>query len=161
MEKQRLKDWKVVLVINFKSRSWGSVKPANEIRKIIKRRSLIYSDPDITANISDKITNEKALNKSTMCIFLSLGFVCCGQEYVNSSTTLCCVANDGHPTMHPAGNATVRLQCCGSKVIRQEEKCCNGIGYDPQRHVCADRPTPGLSMQVCTRHSSTYDIYFT
>ncbi|XP_068431767.1 usherin [Clinocottus analis] len=75
------------------------------------------------------------------------GFVCCGQEYINSSTSLCCVSNDGYPTIHPAGNATVTLQCCGSKVIHQEEKCCNGIGYDPQRHVCADKPTPGLLMK--------------
>uniref|UniRef100_A0A4W6FW95 Usherin n=1 Tax=Lates calcarifer TaxID=8187 RepID=A0A4W6FW95_LATCA len=77
------------------------------------------------------------------------GFICCDQDYINSSTSLCCVGKDGHPTMHPAGNATVTLQCCGSKVIHQEEECCNGIGYDPQRHVCADRPTPGLSIQVC------------
>ncbi|XP_008295345.1 usherin-like, partial [Stegastes partitus] len=75
------------------------------------------------------------------------GFVCCGQEYINSSTSLCCVGNDGYPTMHPAGNATVTLQCCGSKVIHQGEECCNGIGYDPQRHVCAARPTPGLLIQ--------------
>ncbi|XP_051795531.1 usherin [Acanthochromis polyacanthus] len=74
-------------------------------------------------------------------------FVCCGLEYINSSTSLCCVSNDGYPTMHPAGNATVTLQCCGSKVIHQEEECCNGIGYDPRRHVCADRPTPGLFIQ--------------
>ncbi|XP_059204973.1 usherin [Centropristis striata] len=75
------------------------------------------------------------------------GLVCCGQEYINSSTSLCCVGNDGYPIMHPAGNATVTLQCCGSKVIHQEEECCNGIGYDPQRHVCADNPTPGLMIQ--------------
>ncbi|XP_039982949.1 usherin [Xiphias gladius] len=75
------------------------------------------------------------------------GFVCCGQAYINSSTSLCCMGKDGYPTMHPAGNATVTLQCCGSKVIHQEEECCNGIGYDPQRHVCADRPTPGMSIQ--------------
>ncbi|XP_074481361.1 usherin [Sebastes fasciatus] len=75
------------------------------------------------------------------------GFICCGQEYINSSTSLCCVGNDGYPTMHPAGNATVTLQCCGSKVIHQEEECCNGIGFDPQRHVCADEPTPGLLIQ--------------
>ncbi|KAF7657914.1 hypothetical protein LDENG_00020330, partial [Lucifuga dentata] len=74
-------------------------------------------------------------------------FVCCGQEYINSSTSLCCVGHDGHPTVHPAGNATVTLQCCGSKVIHQEEECCNGIGFDPQRHVCADRSTPGLLIQ--------------
>ncbi|XP_047436500.1 usherin [Mugil cephalus] len=75
------------------------------------------------------------------------GFVCCGEEYINSSASLCCVSHEGYPTIHPAGNATVTLQCCGSNVIHQEEKCCNGIGYDPQRHVCADRPTPGLSIQ--------------
>ncbi|XP_071778073.2 usherin [Centroberyx gerrardi] len=75
------------------------------------------------------------------------GFACCGQEYINSSTSLCCVGQDGYPTMHPAGNATMTLQCCGSKVIHQEEECCNGIGYDPERHVCADRPTPGLLTQ--------------
>nr|XP_040024120.1 usherin isoform X2 [Gasterosteus aculeatus aculeatus] len=75
------------------------------------------------------------------------GFACCGTEYINSSTSLCCVGNDGYPTLHAAGNATVTLQCCGSKVIHQEEECCNGIGYDPQRHVCADEPTPGLLIQ--------------
>ncbi|XP_056269140.1 usherin isoform X3 [Pseudoliparis swirei] len=75
------------------------------------------------------------------------GFVCCGQEYINSSTSLCCASHDGYPTMHPAGNATVTLRCCGSKVIHQEQECCNGIGYDPQRHVCADEPTPGLLIQ--------------
>ncbi|XP_060897032.1 usherin [Labrus mixtus] len=75
------------------------------------------------------------------------GFICCGLNYINSSTSLCCVGNDGYPTMHPAGNATVMMQCCGSKVIRQEEECCNGISYDPERHVCADRPTPGLDVQ--------------
>lgn len=84
-----------------------------------------------------------------MHIFLSVGFICCGQEYINSSTSLCCVGNDGYPSVHPAGNATVMLQCCGSTVIRQDEECCNGIGYDPRRHVCADRPTPGLLIQVC------------
>uniref|UniRef100_A0A672FK37 Usher syndrome 2A (autosomal recessive, mild) n=1 Tax=Salarias fasciatus TaxID=181472 RepID=A0A672FK37_SALFA len=76
------------------------------------------------------------------------GFVCCGQEYINSSTTLCCMGHEEHPVMHPAGNATVTLQCCGSKVIHQDEECCSGIGYDPQRHVCADRPTPGLPIQA-------------
>lgn len=91
---------------------------------------------------------------SSILFFFSLllGFICCGQEYINSSTSLCCVGNDGYPTMHPAGNATVTLQCCGSKVIRQGEACCNGIGYDPQRHVCADRPTPGLLTQVSLKH---------
>ncbi|XP_019935888.2 usherin isoform X2 [Paralichthys olivaceus] len=75
------------------------------------------------------------------------GFVCCGQDYINSSISLCCVGKDGFPTIHPAGNATVTLQCCGSEVIHQGEECCNGIGYDAQRHMCADRPTPGLSIQ--------------
>ncbi|XP_029354432.1 usherin [Echeneis naucrates] len=75
------------------------------------------------------------------------GFVCCGQQYMNSSTSLCCVGKDRYPTIRPAGNATVTLQCCGSNVIHQEEECCNGIGYNPQRHVCADRPTPGLTIQ--------------
>ncbi|KAM4744036.1 usherin isoform 3-T3 [Anableps anableps] len=72
------------------------------------------------------------------------GFICCGKEYINSSTSLCCVDNDGYPTIHPSGNATVKLQCCGSKVIHLDEKCCNGIGFDPQRHVCADQATAGL-----------------
>ncbi|CAG5853774.1 unnamed protein product, partial [Menidia menidia] len=71
-------------------------------------------------------------------------FFCCGQEYINSSTSLCCVDNEGNPTIHPSGNATIKLQCCGSTVIHHEEECCNGIGFDPQRHVCADQPTPGL-----------------
>ncbi|XP_029001116.1 usherin isoform X2 [Betta splendens] len=86
------------------------------------------------------------------------GFVCCGQDYINSSTTLCCAGTDGRPTLHPSGNATVTLQCCGSKVIRQEEKCCNGVGYDPQRHACADRPTPGLLMQRQCLHGTVCPV---
>lgn len=86
----------------------------------------------------------------------SAGFICCGQDYINSSTSLCCVSHDGKPTTNPAGNATVTLRCCGSKVIRQEEECCNGIGYNPERHVCADQPTPGLPVQVwAPRHKSS------
>uniref|UniRef100_A0A3B5QN66 Usherin n=1 Tax=Xiphophorus maculatus TaxID=8083 RepID=A0A3B5QN66_XIPMA len=72
------------------------------------------------------------------------GFICCGKEYINSSTSLCCMDNNGYPTIHPSGNATMKLQCCGSKVIHLDEKCCNGIGFDPQRHVCADQATAGL-----------------
>lgn len=82
-------------------------------------------------------------------LFFSLGFICCGEEYVNSSTSLCCVDNDGAATIHPSGNATVTLQCCGSKVIHLDEECCNGIGFDPQRHVCADQATAGLLIPVC------------
>ncbi|XP_061735051.1 usherin isoform X2 [Nerophis ophidion] len=75
------------------------------------------------------------------------GFSCCGQEYVNSSTSLCCVGSEGQPIIHPSGNATVRLQCCGSKVILQGQECCHGIGFDPQQHVCASKPTPDLLMK--------------
>ncbi|XP_061132682.1 usherin [Syngnathus typhle] len=75
------------------------------------------------------------------------GFSCCAQEYINSSTSLCCMDSDGIPTIHPSGNSTVRLKCCGSKVVLQEQECCNGIGFDSQRHVCASRPTPGLLME--------------
>lgn len=85
-----------------------------------------------------------------MTLFLSLsGFICCGTEYINSSTSLCCSGNDGYPIIHPAGNATVTLKCCGSMVIHQDEECCSGVGFDPQQHVCADRATPGLLIQVC------------
>ncbi|KAJ7988957.1 hypothetical protein DPEC_G00314570 [Dallia pectoralis] len=77
-----------------------------------------------------------------------IGLSCCGEDYVNTSTTLCCVGHDRSPRMHSAGNGTVGLQCCGSEVINQEEKCCNGIGYDPSRHVCADRVSPGLVMEA-------------
>ncbi|KAM6979899.1 usherin [Aplochiton taeniatus] len=86
------------------------------------------------------------------------GLLCCGEDYINSSTSLCCGgqgAADAPPTVHPAGNATVTLQCCGSEVITQEEQCCSGAGYRPDRHVCAGRPTPGLKTQVLTRSKDT------
>uniref|UniRef100_A0A8C7Q6N4 Usher syndrome 2A (autosomal recessive, mild) n=1 Tax=Oncorhynchus mykiss TaxID=8022 RepID=A0A8C7Q6N4_ONCMY len=76
------------------------------------------------------------------------GLSCCGEDYLNSSTSLCCVGHDGFPRMHPAGNGTVHLQCCGSEVINQEEECCNGVGYNPHRHVCADRVSSGLVKEV-------------
>lgn len=94
----------------------------------------------------------------SVCPDLFSGFICCGREYINASTSLCCIGNDGHPTIHPVGNATVLLQCCGSKVIRQLEKCCNGIGYDAERHVCADRPTAGLRTEVSVHDAA--DLVF-
>ncbi|CAL9701681.1 unnamed protein product [Knipowitschia caucasica] len=85
-------------------------------------------------------------------------FVCCGHEYINSSSSLCCVNNDGSAKVHPSGNATVTLQCCGSDVIPEDERCCNGIGYNPQRYVCADQATPGLTMEPQCLQGATCPI---
>ncbi|KAI4829884.1 hypothetical protein KUCAC02_001544, partial [Chaenocephalus aceratus] len=74
------------------------------------------------------------------------GFICCGQEYINSSTSLCCVGKYGNPSMHPAGNETVTLQCCGSKhECMQGAVCpaaaastayCGSCDLDPSTTAC-------------------------
>lgn len=34
-------------------------------------------------------------------------------------------------------------QCCGLEKIAPSDACCNGIGYNPLSHVCADRSSMG------------------
>ncbi|KAL2098583.1 hypothetical protein ACEWY4_005063 [Coilia grayii] len=75
--------------------------------------------------------------------------------YLNSSEVLCCGGAGGlEAKPHHLDNATVTWKCCGSEVIRQEEECCNGVGYDPNLYFCADRASPGAHMQEQCRPST-------
>ncbi|XP_067901794.1 usherin [Heterodontus francisci] len=67
--------------------------------------------------------------------------VCCGQDLVNASITLCCSGPDGSRKSHIIDGAQVK--CCGTEVISSNEQCCNGIGYNPSEQVCADRTSAG------------------
>ncbi|MFT7813012.1 usherin [Arapaima gigas] len=71
------------------------------------------------------------------------GMACCGELYVNTSNTLCCGGHDGPARAYPIGIGMAMAKCCASKAIVQEKACCNGVGYDPLTHVCADRLSPG------------------
>uniref|UniRef100_A0A1A7W9R6 Usher syndrome 2A (Autosomal recessive, mild) n=3 Tax=Nothobranchiidae TaxID=405002 RepID=A0A1A7W9R6_9TELE len=74
------------------------------------------------------------------------GFVCCGDNYINSSTSLCCTDNEGYSTIHPAGNITVMLHCCGSKhqclqatvcpVAAAATAYCGSCDLDPSLTAC-------------------------
>ncbi|KAG7465654.1 hypothetical protein MATL_G00155810 [Megalops atlanticus] len=82
------------------------------------------------------------------------GMSCCGSDYVNASGVVCCRGRDGAARAHPVGNDAASVRCCGTDLILQEEGCCNGVGYNPLKHVCADRPSPGLHTQEECRPST-------
>ncbi|KAJ8400314.1 hypothetical protein AAFF_G00396970 [Aldrovandia affinis] len=88
----------------------------------------------------------------------SFCMLCCGDDYVNGSSTVCCRAQDGASRTHPVGNGTESVKCCGTDLIRQDEACCNGAKYDPHKFVCAERPSPGLTMQEDCRPSALCPI---
>lgn len=73
---------------------------------------------------------------------------CCGEQYVNFSNTICCTGLSGVSRPHFKENGTVSVKCCGSEIIPPMEECCNGVGYNPLKYVCADKPSPGITLQV-------------
>ncbi|XP_044147224.1 usherin [Bufo gargarizans] len=71
----------------------------------------------------------------------SLGMSCCGQDYVNVSDTTCCSGPNGQFKAHLKLNNGIPLKCCETELITEEEECCKGIGYNPETHVCSDKPS--------------------
>ncbi|KAJ8045141.1 Usherin [Holothuria leucospilota] len=71
------------------------------------------------------------------------GRVCCGLEYVFTDLTLCCTTDSGFSRAHSYLSAEEKEsssdQCCGLEKISSFDACCNGVGYNPLSHVCADR----------------------
>ncbi|XP_076156222.1 usherin [Alosa pseudoharengus] len=82
------------------------------------------------------------------------GMSCCGELYINSSETLCCGGAGLEFRAHHLDNDTVTWKCCGSEVIRKEEECCNGVGYDPKKYFCSDRASSDIHMQEQCRPST-------
>lgn len=80
---------------------------------------------------------------------------CCGEEYINTSASVCCHGPELEPKAHVLENRTVAQKCCWTKLIQQDEECCNGVGFDPQEAVCSDRAPRGFLIQV---NHTTYSI---
>ncbi|XP_028580478.2 usherin [Podarcis muralis] len=76
------------------------------------------------------------------------GMFCCGHEYVNMSSTICCSASSGESKAHIKENDQVPLKCCEAELIPKSEECCNGLGYNPLKYVCSDRISAGMMMKV-------------
>ncbi|KAJ6666901.1 hypothetical protein lerEdw1_018903 [Lerista edwardsae] len=76
------------------------------------------------------------------------GMFCCGHEYVNMSSTICCLASSGVSQVHIKENDPVPLKCCETELIPKSEECCNGLGYNPLKYVCSDRISSGMMMKV-------------
>uniref|UniRef100_A0ABM5FBM8 Usherin n=1 Tax=Pogona vitticeps TaxID=103695 RepID=A0ABM5FBM8_9SAUR len=73
---------------------------------------------------------------------------CCGHEYVNMSSTICCSASSGESKAHIKKNDPVPLKCCKTELIPKNEECCNGLGYNPLKYVCSDRISVGMMMKI-------------
>lgn len=73
---------------------------------------------------------------------------CCGDQYINTSAASCC----GNPSrgykVHVTDNSTATSKCCWTELIEQSKECCNGVGFEPETAVCADRAPHGLVIQV-------------
>ncbi|GAB1285872.1 Usherin [Apodemus speciosus] len=75
------------------------------------------------------------------------GMLCCGQDYVNSSDTICCSASSGESKAHVRKDDPVPVKCCGTELVPESQRCCDGVGYDPLKYVCSDEISPGTAMK--------------
>ncbi|KAL5008917.1 hypothetical protein ScPMuIL_014498, partial [Solemya velum] len=69
-------------------------------------------------------------------------YQCCGSDYVDSRSSLCCVSDTGHTKVHSYASAATKTsanqKCCGTKTISNGLSCCNYVGYNVMTHLCAD-----------------------
>uniref|UniRef100_A0A2C9JJ39 Usherin n=1 Tax=Biomphalaria glabrata TaxID=6526 RepID=A0A2C9JJ39_BIOGL len=101
-----------------------------------------------------KCCGGKVIYDSTICCGLASqgegqmylqqpGYVCCGQEYVESKLTLCCVSDNNVTKTHYYGSEQEKLmasdKCCGVSRVSKNLACCNNVGYNPISNVCADK----------------------
>ncbi|XP_074661048.1 usherin-like [Tubulanus polymorphus] len=66
---------------------------------------------------------------------------CCGNEYITSNTTICCV-DGGRAKSYTYLTADALLadnrKCCKTELISSGLSCCNSVGYNIASQVCAD-----------------------
>ncbi|XP_003474286.2 usherin isoform X2 [Cavia porcellus] len=75
------------------------------------------------------------------------GMLCCGQDYVNMSDTICCSASSGESEAHVKMNVAEPGKCCETELIPESQKCCNGVGYNPLKYVCSDKISTAATMK--------------
>ncbi|XP_037397596.1 usherin [Pygocentrus nattereri] len=81
------------------------------------------------------------------------GMACCGEQYINTSTSVCCHGPELQSKVHVLENRTVSQKCCWTELIQQDEECCNGAGFNPHDTVCADTAPHGVLIQEKCRPS--------
>ncbi|CAH2254292.1 usherin [Pelobates cultripes] len=69
----------------------------------------------------------------------SPGLDCCGTEFVNISESICCADSSGQVKVHLKPRDHKPLKCCDTQLISENEECCNGVGYNPLIHECANK----------------------
>ncbi|XP_032771366.1 usherin [Rattus rattus] len=75
------------------------------------------------------------------------GMLCCGQDYVNMSDTICCSASSGDSKAHVRGSDPVPVRCCHTELIPESQRCCDGVGYNPVKYVCSDEISAGMATE--------------
>ncbi|XP_066526697.1 usherin [Hoplias malabaricus] len=82
-----------------------------------------------------------------------LGMSCCGEQYINTSTSLCCSGPEKlEPKVHVLESRTGQ-KCCWTELMKEEEECCNRVGFNPQDTVCSDTAPHGIVIQEKCRPS--------
>ncbi|XP_060102758.1 usherin [Heteronotia binoei] len=84
------------------------------------------------------------------------GMFCCGHEYVNMSSTICCSASSGESKAHIKRNDPLPLKYCETELIPKSKECCNGLGYNPLKYVCSDRISAGMMMKIKEECKATF-----
>ncbi|NP_067383.3 usherin precursor [Mus musculus] len=75
------------------------------------------------------------------------GMLCCGQDYVNMSETICCSASSGESKAHVRKDDPTPVKCCGTELSPESQRCCDGVGYNPLKYVCSDEISAGMAMK--------------
>lgn len=116
----------------------AQITPLNQLKKLQNTYSI-----GLNFNKTDDVP---------VCVCVCVGMACCGEQYVNTSATLCCAGPDREPRAHVLENRTASLKCCWTELIEPDKECCNGVGFDPNVAVCADQVPRDLIVVVKRKH---------
>ncbi|XP_016076620.1 PREDICTED: usherin [Miniopterus natalensis] len=75
------------------------------------------------------------------------GMLCCGQDYVNASDTICCSASSGASKPHVRKSDPVPVKCCETEPVPGSRGCCSGLGCGPPKYLGSDKASAPMTTQ--------------
>ncbi|KAM7336685.1 hypothetical protein ACRRTK_005178 [Alexandromys fortis] len=87
------------------------------------------------------------------------GVLCCGQDYVKMSDTICCSASHGESKAHVKKNDPVPAKYCDTELIPESRRCCNGVGENPLKYVCPDEISAAMVMKAVITPNSSNGVF--
>ncbi|XP_013916323.1 PREDICTED: usherin-like [Thamnophis sirtalis] len=136
---------------NYSTRIFTETFIHRRIEKLIQEGVIVQS----YCYLNEKLNWVSVVIENSYCWRIPLsgnqircGVFCGRHEYVNMSSIVCCSTFSGETKAHIKKNNSVPLKCCVIELIPESEECCNGLGYNPLKYVCADSISTRMMMKI-------------